>query len=540
MSGLSRRSFIQHGLVGGGVLMALPLLEACAPTQQSASPGPVSAPLQKAVKRGGAITTGGAFSITTLDPIIASNSTESPLLMYDYLFRYAPDSSGKWDVRPMLAEKWEWTDGGKTLTLQIKKGVKFHDNTPLDASVVAFNLDRMARHPKSISRTVLSAVDTVTANGSDTVVVTLKQPKPSMLIALSTAENPSAIISKAAVEKMGDDAFGRAAVGSGPMRIREFKSDDRLDLIATGEHWETGSDGKPMPYIERATVRYIPDAAVIMLELRSGGVDYSRDLAPVEAVNAKGMPDLVFEELDWTGSLFFHFGFNAVKGPFARDVKLRQAAQYALNRDAMAKALGFGLAKAHAVPYWGQGMPGFDATMPAYNFDLAKAKALMAEAGHRNGVDITLIGIAREPESTIAEIVKPMWDEIGLRTKVKMIERTAFFDQVKTHEDHEVLFWRGVNWSDPSLILRQTGTGAADNWTGYSNPEWDNAMNAAGQVLDSDKRSQAYRQAYEILYRDAMIGCGYRVLANNTYRKGLTGVAADWSSRNLRYVWWDK
>ncbi len=353
------------------------------------------------------------------------------LLVFQALLRYdLVDPMGKFEVRPELAESWEIVDP-TTILFKLRKGVKFHDGSDFDTEAVKHNIiDRMMNDPKSVSKLLVDDIESFEAIDSHTFRLKLKYPSAPLLVKLTfawggTGSAGAGMMSKAAYEKWGDQ-IGNHPVGTGPFQLEQWLKDDRVILKRFDGHWKMGADGKPLPYFDRFEERWMPDSAVSLLELKAGNLEVLQSIEGKDIAGVKANPALVYWSLPWGGTSRFATLLSPDKPPFKDNLKLRQAAMYAIDRDAMARVLGFGDAVPLYYVYWTKGQPGYDESLPRYNYDPEKAKRLLAEAGYPNGLDITADHMNVPEDVRIAEMAKEMWDKVGIRTTLSAMERLAF------------------------------------------------------------------------------------------------------------------
>ncbi len=233
------------------------------------------------MKRGGQLVEASYIAIPSWDPQLFSGAGLSGWVMvYENLLNLdlVDQAQAKWELRPGLAESWDQPDA-TTIVFKLRKGVKFHDGSDLTGEVVKWNIDRMRSDPKAVLRTQLTAIDAVDAVDTSTVRVKLKAPSPAMLRILSSGSQ-QAIISKAHFDKVGADGLALNPSGTGPMKLKSFKQDDRAVLEPFKDYWQNGADGKPLPYIDEFVFRYMPDLSTALVELQSGGVHAVRDFSP--------------------------------------------------------------------------------------------------------------------------------------------------------------------------------------------------------------------------------------------------------------------
>lgn len=539
------------------LLVLLGLLAACTPAAPTAAPtkpaagttpaaattapaAPPAAPAAK-IKRGGTVRFADGIPYNTLDMIL--NTAASPAagrLLFDSLFAAEQDQqTGEWKVIPELATAWEWKDT-KTLNLTLRKGVKFHDGSDFNADSAIFSILRARDHPKSYGKTYVAYITSVDKVDDYAIRINLKSPFAPTLAFLSAAIWSTVMEPKGAVEKMGDDAYGANPVTSGPFQVAEWVKDDHVTLKRADNYWQMGADGKPLPYLDQWITKQITDPAVSLLELKAGTMEALTELDDKDVASVKANPDLVYFPSPWSGSFYFNHGFNPKSGPFSNNLKLRQAFEYAIDRESMAKAFGFGLADTKSYPYWSPGMIGYDNTLPKYTYDQAKAKALVSEAGYPNGVDTTLAFINRPADQRVAEAAKQMLDAVGIRITLDAFDRTAWIDKMK-NTDFQVGFWRSLDalW-DPDWASTEMTTGAPSNFSGFSEPQLDQCMADGRGELDATKRAEIYKKCQTIIFETARVNYGYHDPRNVVYRKEMQGLKLQFYTRDFREVWLDK
>ncbi|MCL5025316.1 MAG: ABC transporter substrate-binding protein [Chloroflexi bacterium] len=506
------------------------------PPAAAATAAPTAAPAAK-VKRGGIVREAITNDWDTLDPHLTVGDVAAFPYIYSPLVRIERDGTGpKLTIVPDLAASWDQVDP-KTLVLKLKQGIKFQDGSPWNADVAKFNIDRMLKHPKSVSKDSVKSIDSVDVVDPNTIRLNLKSPSASVMILLAPGlKNDTYIIPKDAAEKFGDD-FGRNAVGTGPFQIADFKQGDHLTLKKWDGYWEKGADGQPLPYLDGANLRLIVDDSVRLVELKAGTIDFIRDIAGKDIPSLKSSQDATYVELG-SGGLSYSAGLNPNYGTFKDNLKLRQAAWYGINRQAVADTLGLGAGKP-AYYYWTAGLPGYDETLPRYNFDAEKAKQLVKDAGYPNGVDTMLSNIARPIDSQQSQIVKQMWDAIGIRTTIDAIERVAWIQKGQSGTLEATTF--NLNhYQDVDYYSRSLTTGGAGNWLGWSDPEMDNCMAEGRATFDAAKRQQVYRNCLQIIYEKAVYAPVWFRPWNFATRKSVQGVQFNWYSWEPRFLWLNK
>jgi peptide/nickel transport system substrate-binding protein len=514
------------------------------PAAAAATAAPTTAPVAK-IKRGGMVTSARTSTYNDMDPHRSLTTGPVTALIYDTLLEYAllDEKTGKHESRGRLAESWKVIDP-KTVEFKLQKGVKFQDNSDLTAEVVKWNLLRMRDDAKSAGKHLVSEIDSVDVVDPTTFKVNLKAPWATLFINLSfciggTGSHASSIVSKAAVDAGGDTILTSKPVGTGPMVIDQWKMDDRVILKKAPNYWRKGADGQPLPYLDGYTERFMPDPSITLLEMKAGSIQIAEDMEAKDVAGIKANPELVYYDISWGSTTHFYFGFNQESGPFKGNKKLAQAAQYAVDRENMAKVQGFGLAKPAYYLFWTPALLGYNESLPKFNYDPAKAKQLVAEAGYPNGVDVELILSTRQPEGHISEMAKQMWDAVGIRTTVNIMERLAAIARAQS-KNFQVYFWRQSASADPDLQSRVIVTGRPTNWSSYSNPELDKCMAEGRALYDEKQRQTIYEKCIRIIYEDPLIGAGYLLPNNKVFHKSVKGLKVQWSEMDLGEVWLDK
>ena len=488
-----------------------------------------------AVKRGGQLRLMQTNDFVSMDPIFASGPTASAC--YNWLLAWRPNAQGQFGVQPQLAKSW--VVSGNTIVLKLQSNVQFHDGSPLDADAVVWNLKRMVQNPKSFATNYLPAVDSKNpAQTLDplTVQVNLTRPSAAILSSLSDAVANTAIVSKKAAEDHGEDWLKTNAVGTGPFKFVSFASGDKLVVTKNEKYWEMGVDGKPLPYVDGATYRVIIEATTQFNEMRAGTADFMQNVPGRNVAAAKGIATARYIESPYTGSKR-QFFFNAIKPPFQDNVKLRQAIEYAVDRDAMAKALGQGIGI--PLPYeFVPGAIGYDTGVPAYSFDLEKAKVLLKESGVTLPITVRLTAHNREVDIQQAQLLQSMLDKIGVKLNLDIVERVAWGDKVRVNNDFEMATrLSGVAVDPTNDLLITWAEGGNSAYSRAKVPGLIDTLNQADASYDDKTRQQLFMKAQNFMYDSAWFGYMWFELGNFLIDKRIQNFPNVWGS--LREAeWW--
>ncbi len=463
-------------------------------------------------QRGGALRVGLLGDFTTMDPHM-STSTEDRDLYYQL---YSPllALDGNLKITPELAESWEQPDA-VTYVFRLRKGVKFHDGTDLTAEAVKWNFDRILNPATgSIRRSEVASIKAVDVLDPLRVKVTLKEPDATFLAALS--DRAGMIVSPAAVEKHGKD-FARHAVGTGPFQFVEWVKDDHLTIRRFPGYWKAG-----LPYLDEIVYKGIPDNTVKLTALRTGSLDLIDDLPPKDIAATKANPKLRVVETPGLG--YRRIELNHTRPPF-NNKALRQAVAWAINREAIHRAVFFGAGAPAQGPIapnsWAyEALPGFGSAS-----DLAKAKEKLAESGEPNGFRFTLMVVNNSVAQKQAEIIQENLKRAGITMEIALLEVGAFDEKRKALQfDAAEGRWSGRVDPDGNMFLHMV-TGAGNNWGKYSNSRMDEILRAARTAGSQAERKRLYGEAMRLIIDDVPI----IFLHHDAWSKG-------WDARVQGYV----
>ena len=356
----------RRGAIAAGVAAAM-AFAAPAPTAAQTPPG--------------VLIVGQIAEPKALDPAAVTAVNDFRILMnvYDGLVRYR---DGTLEVEPALATSWEISEDGTMYTFSLREGVTFHDGSAFDAEAVKFNFDRMLDESHPYHDTgpfplafFFSAVESVEALDPLTVRFTLNAPYAPFLSNL--AYPTGLIVSPAAVMQHGAE-FGRNPSGTGPFQFVEWRSNEAVVVEANPDHW----DGAPA--LEAVVFRPITDANTRTAEMLAGGIDLMVEVPPVALSEFQGADFTIHEQ---AGPHVWFLILNAKEGPFA-DVRVRQAANYAINKEAIVNDVLEGTAEVAAGPTPPAFAWAYNEALEPYPYDPDKARDLIAEAG-AEGAELT-------------------------------------------------------------------------------------------------------------------------------------------------------
>ncbi|WP_173934726.1 ABC transporter substrate-binding protein [Chelativorans sp. Marseille-P2723] len=443
----------------------------------------------------------------SLDPhaVTAVNDFRILVNIYDGLTRY---KDGTLEVEPSLAESWEVSDDGLTYTFKLRSDVTFHDGTSFNAEAVKFNFDRILDEDHPYHDTgpfplafFFSAVDEVSVIDDLTVEFRLSEPYAPFL---SNLAYPTGLIaSPAAIEQHGKD-FGRNPSGTGAYKFEEWEANSRVVVTRNEDYW----DGPPA--LEAVIFRPITDANTRIAEMLSGGLDVMVEVPPDSLQQFRSDPS--FEVHEQAGPHVWYVMLNLKEGPFT-DLKVRQAANYAVNKTALVENILQGTAEVAAGPIPPAFAWAYNEEVEPYPYDPDQARQLLEEAGY-DGQELTFYvaegGSGMLDPIAMGTAIQADLEAVGLPTRIETYEWNTFLGQVNPglegKADMAEMAWM-TNDPDtlPFLTLRTEAFPDEGGFNSgyYSNEEVDKLLEEARAATSQERRAELYKQVQEIVHEDA-------------------------------------
>ena len=468
--------------------------------------------------------------IASLDPAFAKN--QSIMWAVHQLYNTLVEVDENLQIKPSLATRWEFSEDKRTIIFHLRTDVSFHNDPAfpngkgrcLTAKDVQYSFDRII-HKKTASPGAWifnNRVDSIApflAIDDSTFQLKLLQPFLPILGILSMQY--CSVLPREAVETYGND-FRRHPVGSGPFAFVAWEEGQALVLTKNEQYFEKDSTGESYPYLDGIKVNFYDSKATEFLEFRQKRLDFINDIDP--SFKDEILTKTGHLKKQWQGVLQLnkhpylnieYFGILVdtnnvlLKNSPLKLKKVRQAINYSINRKKMMLYLRNSIGTAAESGFVPQGMPSFDAdVVKGYNYDPAKAKALLAEAGFKDGKEMPPIKLLTIPiYSNLASYVANELKQAGINVQVEAVQKSLLLEQTSKSQ---ALFFRG-SWiadypdAENYLSVFYSKNPAPPNYTRYSNPKFDALYEQALREETNAIRYGLYQQMDKLIVEDAPV-----------------------------------
>jgi len=485
-----------------GSVRLIGLLAVSLMTAQALSATPRTIP-----QPGDTLAAGSLGDARSLIPILASDGASQDIcgLVFNGLVKYAPDLTLVGD----LAQSWDVLEDGLVIVFHLWPNVRWHDGAPFTAEDVRFTYERLidSAIPTPYGGD-FERVQSLEVVDAQTVKVRYKEPFAPALASWGMWMMPKHLLDGA---DWHTTPFARHPIGTGPYRFKRWKTGELIELVANPDYFEH------RPWLDRYVYRIIPDQATMFLELSTQQVDLA-GLTPLQYRRQTGTPFFQqhYRKFRYPSFGYTYLGYN-LKDPRFADRRVRQALNYAINKQEIIDGVLLGLGRVSSGPFPPESWACNDAVAAA-PYDPAKATALLAEAGwidrdrdgwlDRDGRPFAftlLTNQGNEPRRQAAEIIQRRLKEIGVRMEIRVYEWSAFLSQfIDTRNFEAVLLGWGLS-RDPDLfdIFHSSKTKPGEfNFAGYANEEVDRLIVEGRRTFDQAARQAIYRRIHELIYED--------------------------------------
>ncbi|HYF47845.1 MAG TPA: ABC transporter substrate-binding protein [Planctomycetota bacterium] len=481
----------------------------------------------------------------TLDPIGITDTISDGVArkVHCGLVRLEKDASGTLVPRPDVAEKFDVSPDGKLYTFELRKGVKFHNGREVKAEDAVYSLRRLlsseSKRPDWIKPFVVGSEEYykdnskadglgIKATGEYTLTIELSQPFPPFIQHLCTSN--CVVVPKEAVENK-DKPFARNPVGVGPFRLTEWRNNEVLVFKRNEDYFR----GRP----KLAEMRFfiVKEPGTRMAKFFGGELD-AADIpnGRVKEAREKAGDENIFEYMTFRTN---YIGIGMPNGkfadkedlkPFGTEKKLRQALAYALDREYLCNTVLEG----RAVPAKGvlpPSFPGFKEGRPGWPKDIAKAKALLADAGFPDGKGLPTLTLLHRNDENTKQIVQAMmndFEKIGVNVELQAREWNRFLEDVDSKPWQAFVLGWVADYPDPDnflyVLFHSNNWGGNGNHTWYKNEKVDELTTKARSLLEMKDRAPLYQQAEDIIVDECPWIITYHVRNVILLRKNVTGI----------------
>jgi peptide/nickel transport system substrate-binding protein len=427
-----------------------------------------------------------------LDPTLATTYTGRIVFagLCDKLF----DIDQRLSIVPQLATGYEWSDS-QTLIIRLRPGVRFQDGTTMDAAAVKNSLERHLTMEGSFRRPEINQIDHVEAVDPATVRVTLKSAS-SPFVAQLTDRAGMILAPDAAKEGKG---YGSHPVCSGPFRFVERVPQDHITLERFPNYWNAAAI-----HFDRVIYLTMPDSSVRLANLQAGAIDIAEYITPTDTKTVERDPRLKLVVSDALG--YHGITNNTANGPradtpYGKDPRVRKAFELAIDRTALIEVVFNGIypAAAQAIP---SASPFHVASIAPPARDIAKAKALLREAGVTTPIIVNLTVVNSPDSIQAAEVIQSMVAEAGFNVKIRAMEARALLNSlIQGDFEAAIAYWSGRIDPDGNMYTF-LHTGGPLNEGHYSNPTVDTLLDRARQTQDVAMRRGIYEKVWALEAQD--------------------------------------
>lgn len=489
-------------------------------------------PAADAVGRQDVLVIGMATSdIVSLDPAKSFEFSGSFIdaQVYDRLLDFPPGHFDKPELS--LAESYDVSPDGRTWTIHLRKGVKFHSGNPLTADDVVYSFQRVVYlkdEPSFILTQFGITEDSIHALDPYTVQIILDKKYAGGIFFSCLAAGVASIVDSKVVQQHeqktdkypnGDRGLTwltRNSAGSGPFILRKWEKGDRIILDPNPNHFRNP------PKVKRVVIKEIVEATSRRLQVEKGDIDIAWEMFPDQIKFLKQNKDLRIESSPATR--IWYVGMNVTQGPLA-DNRVRTAIRHGIDYDGIINKLMSGAAK-RINTFIPEGFAGYESTI-YYRQDLAKARRLLKEAGYPDGFAISMDHGEQSPNPEIAQAIQNSLARIGIKVKLNKLISAQLWPKYRAQKHELILARWGADYVDPHTNASPFADYKAKQlcWRNmYYNDETSDLIQQASQEMDNDKRIALYRKANRILQQEGPYALLFQALYSVAVRNNIKDV----------------
>lgn len=442
-----------------------------------------------------------ASTFTTMDPYDANDTLSQAVVKSFYQGLFGFDRNMK--IVPVLAESQEPSKDGLSYTLKLKRGIKFHDGTDFNAEAVKVNFDRVTNPENKLKRyNLYKNIAKTEVVDPYTVRFTLKEPFSPFINSL--AHPSGVIISPAALQKHGK-AVAQNPVGTGPFKFVEWKQSDFLKVEKFAGYWRKG-----YPKVDTITWRPVVDNNTRSAMMQTGEAHFTFPVPYEQAEVLKAKPTV---ELTAAPSIVHRYmSMNVLQKPFDNP-KVREAINYAINKEALAKVAFSG----YAIPAEGVLPKGVEyaVKLGPWPYDPAKARALLKEAGYPNGFETQLWSAYNHTTAQkVIQFLQQQLAQVGIKAQVQALEAGQRVEKVESAQDPATapvrMYYVGwssstgeADWATRPLLASESFPPKMFNTAYYKNEAVDSDIAKALNTTNPAEKTKLYTDAQQRIWKDA-------------------------------------
>lgn len=471
---------------------------------------------------------------TNLDPALLATAQDSEVAnQWSDYFVYL-DENNQPDPERSLAETWKSNDEGTVWDFTVRKGVKFHDGKELTSADIVFTFKRLSdANVAAATAGTYANIQSVEAPDASSVRFTLKTSNPDFLLDLG--DYHALVMDSATAD------FKTIHNGTGPFMIESYSPEDRIVFTRNPNYWMQGEDGQSLPYLDGMEWIFLAEASAQVDALRGGQVDFLNYLTPEYVQPLKDDAEISVKTK--TGNYHYVIHMRSDQKP-ASDAKVRQALKLATDRQAILDTVALGLGSVGKDTPIGPSFGGLYLDAPDPVRDVAKAKALLTEAGYPDGLQIELTVQQNVAAPAIATVWKEQLAEAGVTVDIVTVPVETYYgaDNLWLNAPFAITDWGSRPYPQPYLDQAYVSS-AQWNESHFADAELDSLAKSAATEMDPAKRAELYQQIQQIFIDRGPVIVPYfqdGIIAFRNTVKPTLEPAVSPAQLDLRKVWLDK
>ncbi|WP_435348470.1 ABC transporter substrate-binding protein [Haloarchaeobius sp. HRN-SO-5] len=440
-------------------------------------------------KMGGTLRWGGAVPVQTLDPHLETAAASARVFenVYEGLVQLNYDLT----FSPHLASSMETSEDNTTLSFELEQGVTFHDGSEMTSADVMASLERVRNNEAYISYGFMQNVESMAAPGDYQFEIDLAEPFAPFIAKLSTAELAILPESEAAKDEITEP------VGTGPFQYESREIESSITLSRFDDYWNDEVDG---PYLDEVVKSEITDPSVRLQSFRAGEYDFINGIPPREVEQVRNDPGVNFESI--FPKALVYLGLNCNEAPFD-DKHARLALDYSFSKQDATEAALYGTGQATATPA-PPGSPWEHPDIEPRPRDLEQAQQHLDQAGLSDGFSVSFkIPQSYPAQVQAAQIIADQASEVGIELDIQRITWNSWLSDVYTDRNFQATTssYLALYYPDVSFYKFLHPDGAFF-FTGWSNDEYNQLVEDARHMYDTQARAEKYQRATEILHEE--------------------------------------